>query len=224
MGTVAGVIFDLDGVIIDSEGLQYRAYSAVLERFGVRVSREEYGREWIAAGRGTEYAVKTYNLPLSPGELKELKHPVYRELLHNQVTLMPHAAAVIARLCGRFPLTVATNSYREEVTFVLDRFDLRACFSAVIAREDYENAKPEPDAFLTAAGALRLPPDRCVVIEDAYKGVAAAYRAGCKCIAVPHDFTRDNDFSLATCIVESLDDVTAALIESLQRAPAPHRT
>jgi HAD superfamily hydrolase (TIGR01509 family) len=210
----AGIIFDLDGVIIDSEGLQYRAYCRVLEPFGVRVSREEYGREWIGAGRGPEYAVKTYALPMAPNELRALKNPVYQELLH-EVALMPGAADALARLGTHFPLALATNSRRDEVAFVLDRFDLRRHFTALVTREDYLAAKPEPDAFLTAAARLALPPSRCVVIEDAYKGVVAAYRAGCRCIAIPHDFTVDNDFALATRVIASLEELTAEVVESV---------
>jgi HAD superfamily hydrolase (TIGR01509 family) len=211
----AGVIFDLDGVIIDSEGLQYQAYCQVLQPFGVSVTREEYGREWIAAGRGPEYAVKTYNLPLSPQELRDLKNPVYQEILHSRVTLMPGAEAALTRLSERFPLALATNSRREEVGFVMDRFGLQRFFTALVTREDYLGAKPEPDAFLAASAALGLAPERCVVIEDAYKGVVAAYRAGCRCIAVPHDFTLENDFSLASLVVPSLDTVTVEAIGSL---------
>jgi HAD superfamily hydrolase (TIGR01509 family) len=214
-----GVIFDLDGVIIDSEGLQYRAYCRVLEPFGVQVTREEYGREWIAAGRGPEYAVKTYNLPMAPDELRQLKYPVYQEIMRREVTLMPGATAVLQRLGARFPLALATNSKLDEVGFVLDRFDLRRHFAAIVTRESYRSAKPEPDAFLTAAADLGLPPTACVVLEDAYKGVAAAHRAGCKCIAVPHDFTADNDFSLATVVVESLDAVTVEMIEGMVPGP-----
>ena len=213
-----GVIFDLDGVIIDSEGLQYRAYCQVLEPFGVRVSREEYGREWIAAGRGPEYAVKTYNLPLEPSELRALKDPVYQDIMRREVALMPGATAALERLAARFPLALATNSKRDEVGFVMDRFDLQRHFTAIVAREDYVGAKPEPDAFVAAAAALSLPPRQCVVIEDAYKGVVAAYRAGCRCIAVPHDFTLDNDFSLATRVVRSLDDVTVDLATQIVEA------
>ena len=75
----AGVIFDLDGVIVDSEPLQHQAYNLVLERFGIRVERDEYGREWIAAGRGPEYAVRTYALPVTADELRRLKDPVYHD-------------------------------------------------------------------------------------------------------------------------------------------------
>jgi beta-phosphoglucomutase-like phosphatase (HAD superfamily) len=86
----------------------------------------------------------------------------------------------------------------------------------------YEHGKPEPDAFLTAAARIGLPPERCVVIEDAFKGVTAAVRAGCRCIAVPHDFTRGNDFSAATLIATSLDEVTVDLIERLVETGDAH--
>jgi len=211
----AAVIFDLDGVIIDSEDLQHRAYNAVLERFGVTVSRAEYGREWIAHGAGPEYAVRTYRLPLSPEELRALKDPIYSDILRRDVALMPGVPEALARLGAAFPLAVATNSRREDTLFVLDQFGLRSRFQAVVTREHYTRAKPAPDAFATAAEQLGVPVARCVVVEDTARGIAAAFAAGCPSIAVPHDFTRDNDFSRATRIVSGLDQVTTALIEQL---------
>ncbi len=215
MHASAGVIFDLDGVIVDSEELHFQAYSEVLGSFGVEVSREEYGREWIAAGKGPEYAVEAYGLPVTADELRGLKNPVYHEILRRQVRLMRGAREALSRLNREFPLALATNSSALDTGFILDHFDLRRHFVAVVTRERYREPKPAPDAFLAAAAALQQPPQRCVVIEDAYKGVVAAVRAGCQCIAVPHDFTRDNDFSLAAEIVSSLDDVTIPLITSV---------
>jgi HAD superfamily hydrolase (TIGR01509 family) len=214
-----GVIFDFDGVIADSEPLQYAAYSRVLRDFGVSVTREEYGREWIATGRGSEYAVKRFNLPLTPDEVKRRKNPIYHELLRAEVKLMPGAPEALQRLAPRFPIALATNSSEADACFVLDRFDLRGYFSALITREHYREAKPAPDAFLAAAAALGRDPRRCVVIEDAYKGIVAAAHAGCATIAVPNSFTEDNDFSLADRIVGSLDEVTVPLIEVLARRP-----
>ena len=207
-----GIIFDLDGVLIDTEELQYAAYQRVLDEFGVRVSREEYGREWIASGRGPEYAVATYRLPLSPAQLRARKNPVYHRILQDEVRLMPGVRPALERLGARFPLAVATNSNTADVGYVMQRFQLRAFFQAVITREAYEGAKPEPDAFLTAARALGLPPAECVVIEDAYKGVLAAHRAGARCIAVPHDFTAENDFSLADRVLGGLSELTVELV------------
>jgi len=210
-----GVIFDLDGVLIDSEGLQYKSYSKVLERWDIHVSKEIYSQHWIAAGRGPEYAVATFGLPLEPDEIRALKHPVYHEILRAEVALMPGVVAALERLHARFPIALATNSIRHDVDFVMDHFGLRRFFTAIVTRDDYRGAKPEPDAFLAAARHLDLAPAACVVIEDAHKGVLAAHRAGIPVIAVPNEWTRTNDFSLADRTVASLDEITVELIEEL---------
>ena len=211
----AGVIFDLDGVIVDSEPLQHRAYNRVLEQFGVRVEHAEYGREWIAAGRGPEYAVRTYALPVTADELRRLKDPVYHSLLREEGGLVAGAREALARLSAVFPVALATNSSQTDTNFILERFDLGCFFTAVVTREQYRDPKPAPDAFRTAAARLQLAPERCVVIEDAYKGVVAASDAGCACIAFPHDYTVGNDFSRARVVIGSLDDATVELIERL---------
>ena len=84
-----------------------------------------------------------------------------------------------------------------------------------VARQDYQKAKPEPDAFLAAAQKLGLAPSRCVVIEDTYKGVLAAVRAGIACIAVPNDYTRRNDFSQASLVLPSLRELTVEVVKGL---------
>lgn len=220
MTTRAGVIFDFDGVIVDSEELQYLSYSEVLARYGAGVTREEYEREWIAAGLGPEYAVRRFSLPITPDELRRIKEPIYHEMLRTRARLMPGAAAAIERLARDMPLAVATNSTAADLALVLDPFDLRRHFEAVVTREDYTGRKPAPDAFLTAAARLGLPPGQCVVIEDATKGVLAAQRAGCPCIAIPNDFTRNNDLTKASIVLERFEDVTGELIMTLVRGDA----
>jgi len=207
-----GVIFDLDGVLIDSEGLYYRAYSAVLKPYGVTVSREEYEHYWIAQGNGPEYIVEKHDLPISPDELRQLRSPVYLQLLETEVKLMPHVEEALARLAPHFALTVATNSNREHLDVVLRRMDIARFFPTTVARQDYRRAKPQPDAFLTAAAKLNLSPDRCVVIEDTYKGVTAAVAAGIRCIAVPNEYTLNNDFSRASLVLSSLGELTPEVL------------
>jgi beta-phosphoglucomutase-like phosphatase (HAD superfamily) len=85
----------------------------------------------------------------------------------------------------------------------------------IVARNDVTRYKPAPDVFLLAAERLRVPPDQCVVLEDAEKGVRAAHAAGMKCIAIPNRHTRDNDFSLATIVAKSLHDVTVGMIDGI---------
>lgn len=212
-----GVIFDLDGVLIDSEGLYYRAYSEVLRQYGVSVSRAEYEDYWIAQGCGPEYIVAKHNLPVSPDELRQLRSPIYLRLLETEVTLMPHAEETLARLAPHFALTVATNSNREHLDAVLRRFGLERFFPVTVAREDYTGAKPLPDAFLAAAAKLGLPVSRCVVVEDTYKGVLAAANAGIACIAVPNEYTRRNDFSRANLVLPGLHALTPEVIRALCR-------
>ena len=211
------VIFDLDGVIIDSEELQYRAYLQVLARFGVTVSVEEYAAHWIAEGRGPEYAVRTYGLPVAPDELRALRRPVYHEILRHEVVLMPGVIDALTRLQPCFALAIATNSNRQDVSFVVERFALERFFAAIVVRDDYELAKPDPDAFVTAATRVGAVPQSCLVVEDAYKGIVAAHRAGAIAVAVPNQFTRDNDFSLAAAVLGGLDELTVDLVERLLR-------
>jgi HAD superfamily hydrolase (TIGR01509 family) len=210
-----GVIFDLDGVLIDSEGLYYRAYSEVLKPYGVSVSREEYEEHWIAQGTGPEYIVAKAHLPISPDELRQLRSPVYLRFLQTEVTLMPHVEKALSRLAPQFALTVATNTNREHLDFILRRLGIDGFFAVTVARQDYKGAKPLPDAFLTAAKKLGLSPSRCVVIEDTYKGVMAAVAAGMACIAVPNEYTLRNDFRRASLVLPSLAELTPEVVYSL---------
>lgn len=214
-----GIIFDLDGVLIDSEQLQYKAYRQVLGGLGIDIGREEYAREWIAGGRGPEYAVRTYALDVSPAELRARKNPIYHRIMQEEVRLMPFVVPTLERLRQQYPLAVATNSNTADVGYVMQRFQLRGYFQSVVTREGYAAAKPEPDAFLAAAASLRLRPTECVVIEDAQRGVLAAHRAGARCIAVPHEFTAGSDFSLADRIIGSLEELTPALIAEVLASP-----
>jgi HAD superfamily hydrolase (TIGR01509 family) len=211
-----GVIFDFDGVIVDSEQFWFRAYSKVLAEFGVAVTREVYAKEWVSLGRGPEYACRTYpQITITPDEMRRRRTPIVRDLILAEAGLMPHVETALGRLGAAFPLVVATNSEESVVLPFLEKHGLRAHFRDVITKECYARAKPAPDAFLAAAAALGLPPARCVVIEDAEKGVVAAHRAGARCIAVPNEWTRDNDFSTADRVVPSLAEVTPELVAAL---------
>jgi HAD superfamily hydrolase (TIGR01509 family) len=181
----------------------------------VVVSEAVYATHWIAEGRGPEYAVAAYHLPLAPDELRELKRPVYHDLLRREVLLMPGVTDALARLAPHFALAVATNSNRVDVGFVMEHFALRPYFRAVVTREDYPRAKPEPDAYQAAAARLGLPVAQCVVVEDAHRGVVAAHRAGATVVAVPNRFTSDSDLSLAAVVLPDLDALSVDLVQSL---------
>lgn len=218
---MTGVIFDLDGVLVDSEELWFRAYSQVLAEFGVVIPRDVYAREWVSLGRGPEYAVAAWpRITITPDEMRRRRLPIVQKLVVEEAALMPGARDALERLSARFPLALATNSSARIVVPLFAKHDLARFFAGrLVTQECYARAKPEPDAFLAAAAALGLPPERCVVIEDAAKGVTAAHRAGARCIAVPNEWTKDNDFATADRVVASLAEVTPELVETVVAGP-----
>lgn len=211
---IRGVLFDLDGVLADTERLQWQAYRQVLLELGVDVELEEYRQHWIRRGGGPAYACRTYNLPITPAELKARKGPVYLALVAERVRPRDGALAAVERLRRTHRLALATNSTRAETDLVLGRLGLSGRLHAVVAREDYARAKPAPDAYLAAAAALGVAPAECAVVEDTERGVQAAVAAGARVVAVPHDLTADNDFSGARRLGH-LDELTAELLATL---------
>jgi HAD superfamily hydrolase (TIGR01509 family) len=216
----AGVVFDFDGVLVDSEGLWYRAYSQVLAEFGVTVSREDYAREWVSLGRGPEIAVERFGLPVTPDELRRRRTPLVEKLVLEDGVPMPGVREALERLGARYPLAVATNSWERVVRGFLEKHGLAGAFGGrLVTKECYPRAKPAPDAYLAAAAALGLPPERCVVIEDAEKGAFAAHAAGARCVAVPNWWTEEGDLSTADRIVGALDEVTPDLVATVLEEP-----
>jgi HAD superfamily hydrolase (TIGR01509 family) len=215
---IRGVLFDLDGTLADTEPLQWEAYRRVLAPFGVDVGMEEYRRHWIAVEGGAEYACRTYRLPIDAAELRARKAIAYRTLIATAVAPRPGARDVLDRLAGRYRLGVATNSVRAEVVTVLDHLGIRDRLDAVVAREDYDDAKPAPDAYRAGARALGLAPEACVVVEDTARGVRAGVAAGCPVVAVPSELTRDNDFTGAVRRLDGLEQLTDELLQHLSGA------
>lgn len=209
------MVFDLDGVLVDSEELRFGVYRDLLSEYGVSLTLETYEREWIAAGRGPEYAVETWSLPLSAGEIRALRAPRYLEALEAGLRPMPGAREALDRLSPTHRVALATNSTSAEVAIALDRLGPGAPFDAVVSREDYARRKPAPDAFLEAARRLGLAPGRCLVVEDAERGLEAAAAAGMACVAVRHALNGRSAFAGAARVLDGLDELTPGLVDAL---------
>jgi HAD superfamily hydrolase (TIGR01509 family) len=212
---IRGVLFDLDGVLADTERLHWQAYRAVLLELGVDVGLEEYRVHFIARGGGPEYACRTYRLPITPDELRARKAPAYLALVHAGVAPRPGARAALERLGAGHRLAVATNAARAEVDLVLGQLGLASLLHATVAREDYREPKPAADAYLAGAAALGLAPAECAVVEDTERGLRAGLAAGMRVIAVPNELTADNDFAGAACRLAHLDGLTPTLLQRL---------
>jgi beta-phosphoglucomutase family hydrolase len=183
---ITAVIFDMDGVLIDSGACHRAAWQALLEEEGVPLPPEFWRR---TIGRPSEEAVsELLGRPLSPASARELsrrKHGHYLKLANAGVPAIPGVVAFVALLAERsVPRAVATSARRSDVTRLLGDLDLLHHFSVVVAAEDVRRGKPDPEVYLKAAQGLGAPPADCLVFEDSLVGVHAAREAGMRVIGV----------------------------------------
>lgn len=209
------VIFDLDGLLVDTEGLRYRSWRDTLAEIGMPLGLDEYRDLWIRAGGGIESYLRARGVRRDPEVLRGRKLIYYSTLLEAELQPMPCALELIDALRSHVRLALATSAFRVDVDPVLRKIGAASVFDVIATRESVPRAKPYPDVFLHTVQHLGAEPARCVVLEDAEKGVLAARDAGMPVVAVPTAHTRTNDFSSATLVVNSLCDLTLERLERL---------
>ncbi len=212
---ISTVIFDLDGLLADTEGLHFQSYREVLVQHGVDVNLTQYIKHWIRGGKGVTAWAEEHDLTLDVPLIRKQKYARYKELVQASAQPMAGAVEALQRLHGTRRLALASAAHGNSVQWVLNCLGITHYFDDILSGDDVQRAKPFPDIFLKSAQNLNVDPAECVVLEDAERGVRAAHSAGMKCVAVPNHYTRDNDFSLATTIVASLNDVTLTLLDTL---------
>jgi HAD superfamily hydrolase (TIGR01509 family) len=212
---ITTAIFDLDGLLADTEPLHCRAYQMALFEHGVRLTAADYGDHWVRCGKGIHEWLGQHGFDLDPVALRASKAIHYQDLLRSSLRAMDGADAVLNRLAGKMRIGLASSSYRDAVNGVIHGLGIANYFDTIVSGLDVARVKPAPDIFLEAARRLGVDPADCAVLEDAEKGVLAAHAAGMRCVAVPNEYTRDHDFSKATYVCSSLNDVTFKLLHNL---------
>jgi HAD superfamily hydrolase (TIGR01509 family) len=200
------VIFDLDGLLADTEILHCRAYVAALGEMGVTLTNADYEEHWIRRGLGIVELCQQRQLAIDPLAARARKLALYESLVRTNVDPMPGAHELVNLLRPTYALAIGTSSTRQSAELVLNT--LGFAFSIVTTADDVAKTKPSPDIFIEAARRLGVEPAHCVVLEDAEKGVIAAAAAGMKSIAVPNRHTINHDFRLASRVVPSLVGLT----------------
>jgi HAD superfamily hydrolase (TIGR01509 family) len=219
---ISAVIFDLDGLLADTECLHCRAYQMALQEHGVQLEDDEYAEHWIRFGKGIADWMTMRGLLLDPHALRLRKAGHYLDLLASSLRPMDGALELLNALSGRTKIALASSSYRDAIDGVLAGLGIGHFFEVIVSGLDVAQVKPAPDIFLKAAAQLNVAPAECVVLEDAEKGVLAAHLAGMRCIAVPNDHTRHHDFAKATMICSSLKEITPELLQSMGATGASH--
>ncbi len=212
------VFFDLDGVLIDSEGVWDAARRAVVMEAGghwrASATRAMMG---MSAAEWSQYLRDELGVPLDATEINER---VVARLLagyQQQLPLLPGAVSAVRRLAARWPLGLASASNREVIDAVLAASGLADSFAVTVSGDEVAHGKPAPDIYLAAARNLGVAPASAAAVEDSSNGLRAAAAAGMLVVAIPNQtFPPSADaLALATLVFGSLDELTSAAIDSV---------
>jgi HAD superfamily hydrolase (TIGR01509 family) len=214
--TVAAVVFDLDGVLLDSEQLWNEAKAALVQESGGRWREEAptvmmgmSSPEWAA------YLRDDLGVPMDVDEISSEVVRRMEEGYREELPLLPGAAEAVRALAARWPLGLASSANREVIDLVLELAAFGDAFRVTVSSEEVERGKPAPDVYLKTARELGADPERCVAVEDSSNGLRAAAAAGMAVIAVPnpHYPPEDDALALAATTVTVVGEVTPELVE-----------
>jgi HAD superfamily hydrolase (TIGR01509 family) len=215
--TIEAVVFDMDGVLVDTEHLWDEVREALTEEWGGRYTPEaQEAMMGMSSAEWSRYLHETVGLREPPEVINDEVVRRMLERYRTELPVVPGAVEAVRSLSASgHRLAVASSSNRPLIDAVLARLGLSDAFSATVSSEEVPRGKPSPDVYLEAASRLGVTPGRCVAIEDSASGIRAAHAAGMKVIAYPNRHYRPADAALALAdrVVESLQDVQRAVRE-----------
>jgi beta-phosphoglucomutase len=217
-----GVIFDMDGVLVDSGPAHHQSWQRLAAKHDIEVPAERFQQTF---GRPSRDIIRLlWGERVSDAEIQQLdeeKESLYRELISERIPLMPGCRKTLERLQkANLALAVATSGPPENLELVLSEGLIANYFDATVDGFEIAAGKPAPDCFLLAADRLELPPASCLVVEDAPVGIQAATAAGIKAIGLVGTHPAETLKSAgAVQVVQRLDEITPALVAQLATAP-----
>lgn len=213
--TLQAVVFDLDGVIVDSEHVWDEARQQLAAERGGRwtdtASRDMMG---MSSPEWSRYMHEVVGLPDPPERINDEVVRRLEEIYRAELPLVAGAPEAVRRLADAWPLGLASSSNRPLIDLVLDLSGLAPLFAATVSSEEVARGKPSPDVYVEAARRLRVEPGRCAAIEDSEAGIRSAKSAGMRVVALPNPgFPPGGEaLGLADAVVRSPDELTPALV------------
>jgi beta-phosphoglucomutase family hydrolase len=208
---IEAIIFDMDGVLVDSEPIHTEIEKRQFKMNGISISDEEHRR---FMGTTSE------NMWRKIARRYQLKRPVEQLIAQNrtesiryfteisEIPVMPGLVDFLERLKAKnYPMAVASSSVPEIIVLILQKTDLRKYFQAVVSGQEAGKSKPEPDVFLLAARKLKVAPENCLVVEDSENGIRAAHAAGMSCVAYQSPGVDPKTQKEADAVVKSFDQL-----------------
>jgi HAD superfamily hydrolase (TIGR01509 family) len=218
---IAAVVFDLDGVLIDSEQVWDDVREGLaLERGGRWHPGAQAAMMGMSSPEWSAYMHDEIGLPDSPAEINRVVVERMRERYAEGPPWVPGALEAVRRTAASYRLALASSSNRELIEVVLAAGGIAGLFESVISSEEVARGKPAPDVYLATAAALGLAPAACVAIEDSHNGILSARAAGMGCIAIPNArFPPGDALAEADLVLGSIAELDRARIAALDREP-----
>jgi HAD superfamily hydrolase (TIGR01509 family) len=214
-GAIDAVVFDMDGVLVDTEHLWDEVREELTEEWGGRYTPEaQEAMMGMSSTEWSRYLHETVGLREPPATINAEVVRRMLERYETELPVVPGAPEAVRRLADTgLRLAVASSSNRELIDAVLRRLELSSCFEVTVSSEEVARGKPAPDVYLEAARRLDVDPSRCAAVEDSASGIRAAHAAGMRVVAYPnrHYPPAAEIVALADAELGSLDDLTAEL-------------
>ncbi len=213
---IEAVVFDLDGLLLDSEQLWDEVREELARERGGRwhegAQRDMMG---MSSPEWSRYMHEVIGLPEPPEEIAAEVVRRMMERYREQLPLLPGALEAVERLAARWPLGLASSSNRELIDLTLQLSGMDKYFRASVSSEEVARGKPAPDVYLEAARRLGVPPERCAAIEDSHNGIRSAKAAAMRVMAIPNPhFPPGDALEEADVVLGSLDELTPEVVES----------
>jgi HAD superfamily hydrolase (TIGR01509 family) len=206
------LLWDNDGVLVDTEHLYFEATRDVLATAGIALTLDHYREMNLRQGRSCFDLARDAGASDDAIEgLKRVRNDAYHARVREGVELIDGVWDTLSALHGRYPMAIVTSSRPENLHAIHRHHGIDRFFDLVVASGDYARSKPHPDPYLEAARRLGVDPSVCTVIEDSERGLRAALAAGMHCFVIPNELTRTADFSGAHRMLSSIREVPGQL-------------
>ena len=205
------ILFDHDGVLVDTEQWYFEANRRALSGFGIDLEMTVY-LDIMINGRSCLELLNDSGLQESQvAEVRKVRNRYYQEYLKTENIEIPGVEDVLKELSGTYKMAVVTTSTLEAFQLIHENRNLMNYMEFVLTREDYKNSKPHPEPYLSGLERIGGLPQETIIVEDSQRGLRSAVSAGIECVIVYNEFTKSHDFTQATHCIDSLSELPSIL-------------
>lgn len=212
---IKGIIFDLDGLLVDTEPLFFQATNLALLKLGIDLEEKEYIKRDLQNGSSVLAYLQSIGKLQDATTVQEIVYENYADILKKGVRPMAGAINAVRQLAAKYPLAIASSSKREFINLILKQLHLEECFQAIVAREDVQQVKPDPQCLHLASSKLGIAPGNCLLVEDSQRGIKAGRAAGMLTIVIPNRMTEGSLQLLHEISLNSLEELNVDFVLKL---------